>query len=94
MLRSVKFSVVVFLAFLLVLPYTLSAQQVAGLTGVVTDNTGAVVPGVTVKLTNTETGAEYTTTTNDVGVFLFVTSWLLRPAPPARQPRWGRQLPR
>ena len=41
----------------------------AGMTGVVTDQSGAVIPGVTVTLTNTTTGAKYTETTNDSGVY-------------------------
>lgn len=39
----------------------------ATITGVVSDATGAVVPGVAVTGTNVNTGVKYTTTTNDVG---------------------------
>ncbi len=35
------------------------AQNVASVTGVITDNTGAAVPGASVKLTNTRTGTNY-----------------------------------
>jgi hypothetical protein len=48
------------------------AQSTTDLTGVVTDPNGAVVPGVTVKLTDTKTGKEQTDTTNDQGVYKFV----------------------
>ena len=47
------------------------AQQVSGVTGVVTDNSGASVPGVDVKLENTLTGASYETKTNSEGVYIF-----------------------
>ena len=47
------------------------AQQVSGLTGVVTDSSGAAVAGVSVKLTNTLTGAAYSAQTDDIGVYLF-----------------------
>jgi carboxypeptidase family protein len=39
--------------------------------GVVTDNTNAVVPGATVTITQTTTGASRTTTTNEVGRYIF-----------------------
>ncbi|HEV2297805.1 MAG TPA: carboxypeptidase-like regulatory domain-containing protein [Candidatus Acidoferrales bacterium] len=39
--------------------------------GVVTDNTNAVVPGATVTITQTSTGASRTTTTNEVGRYIF-----------------------
>lgn len=47
------------------------AQDVAGMTGVVTDPSGAVVPGATVTLTNSATGAKFTVTTNAVGTYRF-----------------------
>jgi len=49
----------------------LSAQDVASLTGVVTDSSGAVIPGVNVKLTDTKTGSNYETTTDSVGSYTF-----------------------
>lgn len=46
------------------------AQTVTGtITGVVTDNTGAVVPGAAVTVTNNATGVPFDTTTNDEGIF-------------------------
>jgi hypothetical protein len=47
-------------------------QQTSAVTGVVTDTTGAVMPGVEVKLTDTKTGTEQSTKTNEQGVYLFV----------------------
>lgn len=47
------------------------AQSSSSVTGIVTDPSGAVVPGATVKLTDTKTGQEQTTTTNDSGVYMF-----------------------
>jgi hypothetical protein len=45
-------------------------QVVASITGVVTDQTGAVIPGVAVTLTNPATGVTYKGTTNTVGSYL------------------------
>src|SRR5271154_1368162 len=47
------------------------AQENATVTGTVTDSTGAVVPNVTVTLTNQATGQVRTTTSNANGVYLF-----------------------
>ena len=41
------------------------------MTGLVTDQTGAVVPGAPVKLTNSATGEVRTTTTTDAGTYRF-----------------------
>lgn len=54
-----------------ILPAVLSAQSGSGVTGVVTDSSGALIPGVEVKLTDTKTSRELTTTTNDQGVYTF-----------------------
>jgi Carboxypeptidase regulatory-like domain len=48
------------------------AQSTTGVKGIVTDQNGAVVPGATVKLKDTKTGEEQTTTTSDQGAYLFV----------------------
>ena len=56
-----------------VLPVVASAQSTLGsLTGVVRDQGDLVLPGATVTLTNTGTGAVRTETTNDEGAFTFV----------------------
>jgi len=68
--------------FLLVLvlllnPGVASAQLYSGsLSGVVTDPSGAVVPGADVTLTDTQKGFNYKATTNATG------RYLLRPLPP------------
>ena len=49
-----------------------NAQDVASLTGVVTDASGAVVTDVTVKLTDTKTNENYETKTNSVGAYTFL----------------------
>ena len=46
-------------------------QSTAGVTGTVKDSNGAVIAGAEVKLTDTKTGAELTTKTNDQGVYQF-----------------------
>jgi hypothetical protein len=52
-------------------PTLLSAQDVASLTGVVTDTTGALVVGADVALVNTTTSASYHATTNSLGSYTF-----------------------
>jgi hypothetical protein len=47
------------------------AQDVTGMTGTVTDVTGAGVPGATVVLSNKATGVKYTQTTNSSGTYRF-----------------------
>ena len=49
----------------------LLAQEVASLTGVVTDATGAVVPDASVLVVDTRTNASYETKTNSVGAYSF-----------------------
>ncbi|HLV87778.1 MAG TPA: TonB-dependent receptor [Candidatus Sulfotelmatobacter sp.] len=64
---------VVFVCFfvMLLLPAFLSAQDVASLTGVVTDKTGAVVIDASVRLLDTKTNQSYVTKTNTVGAYTF-----------------------
>lgn len=54
------------------------AQSTGTIQGVVTDNTGAVIPGAEVKVRNLDTGVEISSTTNDVG---FYTVPALNPGP-------------
>jgi hypothetical protein len=56
----------------------LRAQDLASITGVVTDPSGAVVPGVAVTLENTLTGTKYEAVTNGEGSF---TITQVRPGP-------------
>jgi len=48
------------------------AQDVSSVTGVVTDSTGAVVPGVNITLVNPATGITYMAVTNEVGSYTVV----------------------
>jgi hypothetical protein len=48
-----------------------SQAGTAGVSGTIRDNNGAVVPGATVRLLNTATGFERTTTTSSDGVYSF-----------------------
>jgi hypothetical protein len=50
----------------------IKAQDVASITGVVTDSTGAVIPGVSVKLENASTSSTYNATTNSLGSYSIV----------------------
>jgi len=49
-----------------------NAQQTSGVSGVVTDNSGGVVSGVTVTLDNAKLGIHTSTTTNDIGYYQFL----------------------
>lgn len=53
----------------LFIPTVVRAQDVASLTGVVTDTTGAVVVGADITLINTATNASYHATTNSLGSY-------------------------
>lgn len=55
----------------LFVPSFLLSQEVASLTGVVTDKTGAVLADATVRLVDTKTNANYDTKTNSVGGYTF-----------------------
>ncbi|MGH9340923.1 MAG: carboxypeptidase regulatory-like domain-containing protein [Acidobacteriota bacterium] len=47
----------------------MASAQNSGIQGVVTDETGAIVPGVGITVTNLETGVARTAVTNDVGFY-------------------------
>lgn len=60
------------LVMLLLIPSMIVfGQASSGVTGIVTDQAGALVPGAKVTLTDTKTSREVTTTTNDSGVYSF-----------------------
>jgi hypothetical protein len=68
------FPLLVISLLLLMFPVLAMGQATASssaVTGIVSDPTGAVIPGVSVKLTDTKTGQERTATTNDQGVYIF-----------------------
>lgn len=56
---------------IMMFPVIILAQAVSGVTGVISDATGALVPGVNVTLTDTRTSQILTTKTNDQGVYNF-----------------------
>src|SRR5215475_4557846 len=50
-----------------------AAQETRGsLSGIVSDSSGAAMAGVSIQLTNTETGVALTTTSNEVGLYRFL----------------------
>ena len=66
-----KFAFAVIVQFLFVCPLRLPAQGLFGrISGVVTDSTGAVVTGATVKVTNIDTNVTSAWKTNGVGVYV------------------------
>src|SRR5215510_210461 len=61
------------IALLLGICVSAGAQETrASLSGIASDSSGAVVPGVTLQLTNTETGVVLSTTSNDAGLYRFL----------------------
>jgi hypothetical protein len=60
---------IAFLALILSVSALLNAQDVASITGVVTDPSGAVLSGVDVTLKNPQTGVTYKAATNDSGSY-------------------------
>ena len=67
-LRGVALGVLFFLAG----SFPLHAQQFSAVSGVVSDNSGGVISGVTVELNNEQLGVHETTTTNDLGFYQFL----------------------
>ncbi|MGA8150525.1 MAG: carboxypeptidase-like regulatory domain-containing protein [Terriglobales bacterium] len=70
MKRAVIVTLVMFM-FVISTSSLLLAQDVASLTGVVTDKSGAVVPDVAVRLVDTKTNTAYETRSNSSGVYTF-----------------------
>src|ERR1051326_8351422 len=64
MVRQAAFACVSILIYL-----APAAAQVGSIRGVVTDPSGALIPGVTVTITNTASGVAQTVTTNDAGAY-------------------------
>ncbi len=69
--RANTSNILLTLSLLLLFPIMVAAQAVSGVTGVITDTAGAVVPGVDVILLDTKTSKQLTTKTNDQGVYVF-----------------------
>ena len=57
--------------FLLAAAFALAQTSTSELSGTVRDNTGAVVPGASVTLTNEQTGLTYKQRTTDAGLYSF-----------------------
>ncbi len=85
-MSSRRFSLVL-LALLTALPFVAPTEAgaqtgTATLTGIVTDETGGALPGVTVTATNQATNVEHTTVTNEAGNYtitpLTVGSYVIR----------------
>ena len=63
---------ILFVLITVVLIASAARAEVGGkITGVVKDQTGSVIPGVTVVISNTQTGVKLSTTTDQDGVFTF-----------------------
>ena len=71
--RHILFSLLSVLSIFVLMTATLTRAQLGegGLAGTVADPQGAVLPGASVALTNTETHSIYTGTTNNDGRYLF-----------------------
>jgi len=65
-------AVLLILAFASILPILTQAQSVASVTGVVTDSSGAVVPGATIQVTDTRTNTSYFGKTSGDGSYRIV----------------------
>jgi len=63
---------VILSAVLVLLSLPMTAQNVAALTGVVTDQSGAAIVGADVKLVDTKTNTSYQTVTNSAGIYTFL----------------------
>ena len=71
-MRHSAFKALVLFAFIFFSLGQIKAQDYASIAGVVTDPTGAVIPGVSVTLQNTLTNASYKATTNEVGSYIIL----------------------
>jgi hypothetical protein len=67
--QKILFVIVLFAVVLIA--FAARAEVGGKITGVVKDQTGAVIPGVTVVISNTQTGVKLATTTDQDGVFTF-----------------------
>ena len=68
-LTLVVMSVLTMLLSLVLTPPDILAQSTAQISGNVTDQSGAVLPGVEVTMTQTDTGLTRTTVTNETGSY-------------------------
>jgi hypothetical protein len=63
--------VVLFVLLFVSLTPVMFGQAVTSLTGVVTDPSGAIIPGATITIVNIQTGVQRETTSNEVGSYTF-----------------------
>lgn len=68
---SLMAAIFALVGLLAALPTHAVAQDVASITGVITDTSGAVVPDADVQLVDTKTSATYNAKTNDAGAYSF-----------------------
>ena len=66
---SLSISIFIFAAFALVSQNGFAQEVTAGITGAVTDPSGAPIVGATATATDTQHGTIYTVKTNDAGVY-------------------------
>jgi len=69
--RSASILLALGLLMLFGVPCFSQTQVLGTISGIISDNTGAVMPGVKVTATNTNTGQSTTATTNDSGYYVF-----------------------
>jgi Carboxypeptidase regulatory-like domain len=70
-MRMMRVGLGVILSTMFCLVPFLTAQNIASLTGIVTDKSGAVIVDVSVRLLDTKTNESYETKTNSVGAYTF-----------------------
>jgi outer membrane receptor for ferrienterochelin and colicin len=68
---SIKFLTTAMFCLLLGIAQVFAQAGNGGITGVVTDSNGAVIPNATVKLVSVDKGTELTTTASDDGIYTF-----------------------
>ena len=72
---------VLHLVFVLFCLPLMAQENVATVTGTVADESGGIIPGVEVTLTNVDTGSQRTALTNDSGIYAFNVSTRLTAYP-------------
>jgi hypothetical protein len=71
-MHAVREKLLILLVLLSTFVFAAHAEAGGKITGVVKDQTGSVIPGAAVVVTNTQTGVKLTTTTDQDGVFTFL----------------------
>src|SRR6266436_2052927 len=68
--RQLFRNVLLLFVFLIAAKSSLHAQGLSGIWGVITDQTGGVIPGVVVSASNVDTGASRSTITDETGTYI------------------------